>query len=76
MSNYEQDIMLSELTKGSEAGSIYKTALQRMEAPLLAQAIETCRYNQVKAAKLLGISRGSLRYKLKEYFGDKYVGSK
>lgn len=53
MSNYEQDIMLSELTKGSEG-----------------------RYNQVKAAKLLGISRGSLRYKLKEYFGDKYVGSK
>jgi DNA-binding protein Fis len=38
--------------------------------------IEHCRYNQCRAAILLGVSRGTLRARLKYYFGDQYVGSR
>ena len=31
------------------------------------------RYNQSKAAIYLGMSRGTFRTKMKEYFADKYI---
>jgi len=34
------------------------------------------RYNQVKAAGELKVSRGKLRADLKKYFGKKYIGTK
>ena len=39
-------------------------------------AIETCRYNQTKAAKVLGVSRGTLRYTLDKYYPGQYVNFK
>lgn len=53
-----------------------KRSFQTAEAQLLAEAMELSRYNQSIAAKTLGISRGALRYKLKNYYGNKYVGGK
>jgi Fis family transcriptional regulator, factor for inversion stimulation protein len=38
--------------------------------------MEHCKYNQSRAAIMLGISRGTLRTKLRRYFDDKYVGSR
>jgi DNA-binding protein Fis len=49
-------------------------ALEKITKELMEVLMINCRYNQSKAAKALGISRGKLRSDLKKYFGDKYVG--
>jgi two-component system response regulator AtoC len=41
--------------------------LEQMEQEAIRQALETAGYNQVRAAKLLGISRDTLRYRMKKY---------
>ena len=38
-----------------------------VEQTLIAQALEECRYNQVHAARMLGISRNTLRSRMKKY---------
>ena len=55
-------------------GYNYDIIMKRVEADLLEFAMMQTQYNQSKAAKSLGISRGSLRSKLKEYFGNQYIG--
>jgi DNA-binding protein Fis len=65
----------SEL-KGSEPVDLYKFVLEEIETPLFRAVMEHCKYNQSRAAIMLGISRGTLRTKLRRYFDDKYVGSR
>lgn len=55
---------------------LYKLVIEEIEAPLYKAVLEHCRYNQCRAAILLGVSRGTLRTKLKYYFGDQYVGDR
>ena len=55
---------------------LYKLVVEEIEMPLYKAVIEYCRYNQFRAAILLGVSRGTLRARLKYYFGDQYVGSR
>lgn len=50
-----------------------KQAKTDLERNLYEEAIVRARWNQSQAAKLLGVSRGTLRYKLKAYFGNKYI---
>jgi Fis family transcriptional regulator len=45
----------------------YALVLAEVEAPLLAAVMARVRHNQSKAAKLLGLNRGTLRSKLKQY---------
>jgi len=47
--------------------------LKTLEAEYIEHVYKVSKYNQVKASQNLGISRGCLRMKLKEYFGDKYL---
>ncbi|MFY7698380.1 MAG: helix-turn-helix domain-containing protein [Legionella sp.] len=54
---------------------LYQFVLEEVEMPLFKAVMEHCKYNQSRAASLLGISRGTLRTKLRLYFDDKYVGS-
>ncbi|MCX6276991.1 MAG: sigma-54 dependent transcriptional regulator [Bacteroidetes bacterium] len=42
-------------------------SLFRLEKQVIQKALEKAEYNQTKAAKLLGISRDTLRYKIKKY---------
>jgi two-component system response regulator AtoC len=42
-------------------------SIAEMEKELIQQALATARDNQVKAAKLLGLSRDTLRYRMKKY---------
>lgn len=49
------------------------TVMKYVEAQTIEWGIKKTRYNQYKAAKLLGISRGCMRMKLKEYFPGKYI---
>jgi Fis family transcriptional regulator, factor for inversion stimulation protein len=45
----------------------YNILLEEIERPLLEVLINHTHYNQVKMAQILGISRGTLRKKLKQY---------
>jgi Fis family transcriptional regulator len=45
----------------------YSILLEEIEKPLLEVLINHTHYNQVKMANILGISRGTLRKKLKQY---------
>jgi Fis family transcriptional regulator, factor for inversion stimulation protein len=45
----------------------YNILLEEIERPLLEVLINYTHYNQVKMANILGISRGTLRKKLKQY---------
>jgi Fis family transcriptional regulator len=56
--------------------NLHDMVLEQVEPALLKAVIEHCKYNQSKAAVLLGISRGTCRMKLKKYFDDKYCGSR
>ena len=46
---------------------LYSLVLAEVEAPMLEVVMQKVRYNQSKAAKLLGLNRGTLRTKLKQY---------
>lgn len=55
--------LVSEAT--AEGGRIYRTVMARVELPLIRHALELCGGNQLKAAKLLGINRNTLRKRLR-----------
>jgi Fis family transcriptional regulator, factor for inversion stimulation protein len=52
---------------GQHPFNLYDLVLREMEIPLLQLVMEYVRGNQCKAARLLGINRGTLRKKLKRY---------
>ena len=58
--------------KTHKINDLYKSILDIIEPPMLDAIMAFTRYNQVKAAKCLGLSRGTLRKKLTQHFGDKY----
>ena len=62
--------------KGADPVDLYQFVLEEIEIPLFKVVMEHCKYNQSRAADMLGISRGTLRTKLRRYFDDKYVGSR
>ena len=62
--------------KGAEPVDLYQFVLEEIETPLFRAVMEHCKYNQSRAALMLGVSRGTLRTKLRHYFDDKYVGSR
>ena len=62
--------------KGTDPVDLYQIVIEEVETPLFRAVMEHCKYNQSRAAVMLGISRGTLRTKLRRYFDDKYVGSR
>jgi Fis family transcriptional regulator len=58
--------------KGRPIDDLYDMILSEVEPPLLQAVMEKRRGNQLQAAKLLGISRGTIRKKLHRYFGTKF----
>ena len=53
--------------KGQSPCDLYELVLAEVEVPLLETVMEYTRNNQSRAAILLGLSRGTLRKKLKTY---------
>lgn len=47
--------------------NLYELVLSEVEAPLLRAVMEHTRSNQSKASVMLGMNRGTLRKKLKQY---------
>ncbi len=56
--------------------NLYQLVIEEVEAPLFRTVMEMTRYNQSKAARVLNISRGTLRTKLKQYFDDEFIGTR
>lgn len=52
---------------GSQASDLYAMVMAEVEAPLLACVLEHTDGNQTRAADVLGLNRGTLRKKLKQY---------
>jgi Fis family transcriptional regulator len=53
--------------KGQLPSNLYELILAEVEAPLLSAVMEYTKNNQSRAAIVLGLSRGTLRKKLKMY---------
>ena len=51
---------------GHETINLYELVLKEVEVPLLTVVLEQSKNNQSKAAKILGLNRGTLRKKLKQ----------
>lgn len=51
---------------GHETINLYELVLKEIEVPLLTVVLEQSKNNQSKAAKILGLNRGTLRKKLKQ----------
>lgn len=56
--------------------NLHEKIIEIIEAPLFRTVMEMTRYNQSKAARVLGVSRGTLRTKLKRYFDDEFIGTR
>jgi Fis family transcriptional regulator, factor for inversion stimulation protein len=52
---------------GHKPANLYDLVINEVEAPLFKSVIDYVDGNQVKAAEVLGINRGTLRKKLKMY---------
>lgn len=62
--------------EGDDPVDLYGLVLEVVEPQIFAAVMRHCRNNQSEAARILGISRGTLRTKLKRYFDDTYVSSR
>jgi Fis family transcriptional regulator len=52
---------------GHSCNGLYKLVMQEVEAPLFEVVLEVAKHNQSAAAEILGMSRGTLRKKLRDY---------
>lgn len=52
---------------GHDVNDVYEMVLAEVEVPLLEVVLEYTRNNQSRAAEVLGLNRGTLRKKLKQY---------
>ena len=52
---------------GHPADNLYQMVLQEIEEPLFRSVLTYTKGNQSRASELLGINRGTLRKKLKQY---------
>lgn len=53
--------------EGTETEGLYDLLLREVERPLLIKALRHCRGNQTHAARLLGLSRATLRKKMRQH---------
>ena len=52
---------------GQNPVNVYDLVMAEVEAPMLEIVMKQTRHNQTKAAQVLGLNRGTLRKKLKQY---------
>ena len=52
---------------GQDVTDVYDMVLCEVEAPLLESVMEHVKGNQTRASEILGLNRGTLRKKLKQY---------
>lgn len=52
---------------GEPTTDFYQLVLSQVEPPLLREVLNYTRHNQTRAAQMLGLNRGTLRKKLRQY---------
>lgn len=52
---------------GHDCSDLHGLVLSQVEPPLLRAVLDHCQGNQTRAARLLGLNRGTLRKKLLQY---------
>ena len=52
---------------GYDSSNLYDLVIREVEKPLLEATLENLGHNQTKAAKVLGLSRSTLRKKMEQY---------
>ena len=52
---------------GQSVSDVYEMVMAEVEAPMLEIVLKYTRHNQTRAAEVLGLNRGTLRKKLKQY---------
>lgn len=52
---------------GHQVSNLYELVLGEVEPPLIRTTLKHCAFNQTKAAKILGLSRSTLRKKMQTY---------
>ena len=57
---------LADELLGSRPGKVYRAAVAIIERPLLAHVLATTGGNQLRAARLLGLNRNTLRKRCRE----------
>lgn len=58
---------LDDMFMNAKRGIIYKAAIEAVEKPLIERALERTFGNQLKAAKILGIHRNTLKAKIGKF---------
>jgi DNA-binding protein Fis len=58
---------LESFLYNQKRGVIYKAVIETIEKPLIERALERSEGNQLKAARILGINRNTIRSKIKKY---------
>lgn len=69
LSNHVRQCVESYFTQlnGHDSSELYQLILSAVEKPLLETALKHSDFNQSKTAKVLGLSRSTLRKKLDQY---------
>ena len=62
----EKVIQLSKSFYDEKKGILHKSILEAVEKPLIEDVLERTEGNQLKAAKILGINRNTIRTKIKK----------
>ena len=65
-SNALQEIV-SELLRLSDDEQAHANVIDLIEEALIDRTLQECAYNQVHTARVLGISRNTLRHRIKKY---------
>lgn len=61
MNNYFENL------DGQDVNDVYQMVMSEVEAPMLEVIMRHTRDNQTRASQILGLNRGTLRKKLKQY---------
>ncbi|OGF24352.1 hypothetical protein A3H66_02975 [Candidatus Falkowbacteria bacterium RIFCSPLOWO2_02_FULL_45_21] len=62
----KQNAPIDESLYQEKQGALYRYVLETMERPLIERVLERTGGNQLKAAKILGINRNTMRSKIKK----------
>jgi DNA-binding protein Fis len=57
---------LENLLYNEKKGVLYKTIIETVERPLIERALERTEGNQLKAARILGINRNTIRARIRK----------
>lgn len=62
----EQVVSLEQSLYNSQKGVLYKSILEAVEKPLLDDILKRTQGNQLKAARILGLNRNTIRSKIRK----------